>query len=512
MTTEKRVLRLHIEYVGANNERTEREVVIAENVPQPFGYLRGRCLLRNQLRSFIIAQIESCFDVDTGEIIFDVQTYLDNFINNEQKGYMPTILTKGENVALENLLDDFFVVGVGWKAETAQIDIDVSAFLVNENGKVTSDTDFIFYNQLSSQCGSIQLNLEPVNNNKAAFFVDTSKIPTHIHRVVFVLTAADTHGKPASFSQLKDVVIRLVDNEERIHYQLTDIQNESSVIMGEIYRYKEAFKFRAVGQGFNDGLGALATHFGVDVSGDSAPENVEENDDDSQTSLRRKRRSRGMMLAEYAQELRDKIIAFYPKISAAMDSAANESNTRMILDRFFMDVLEFDINDVKAEQNIQGRRADYVLSVDSQDVIVVEVKKAGMALRDKQIFQATSYGAYSGIRWALLTNLVEWQLYRISTHEKVEADLVFSLKLSPTISLQDVERLALLSRPFLNHKNVEIERLWREGNALSVEIIGGILLTDDVVSKVRNIIKRDTDCNVTNEQVRAVVERMLNLN
>jgi hypothetical protein len=45
-----------------------------------------------------------------------------------------------------------------------------------------------------------------------------------------------------------------------------------------------------------------------------------------------------------------------------------------------------------------------------------------------------------------------------------------------------------------------------------VEIIGGILLTDDVVSKVRNIIKRDTDCNVTNEQVRAVVERMLNLN
>jgi hypothetical protein len=135
-----------------------------------------------------------------------------------------------------------------------------------------------------------------------------------------------------------------------------------------------------------------------------------------------------------------------------------------------------------------------------------------MALRDKQIFQATSYGAYSGIRWALLTNLLEWQLYRISTHEKVEADLVFSLKFSATISLQDVERMALLSRPFLNHKNIEIERLWRDGNALSVEIIGGILLTDDIVSKVRSIIKRDTDCNVTNEQVRVVVERMLNLN
>ena len=89
---------------------------------------------------------------------------------------------------------------------------------------------------------------------------------------------------------------------------------------------------------------------------------------------------------------------------------------------------------------------------------------------------------------------------------------MFSLKFSATISLQDVERMALLSRPFLNHKNIEIERLWREGNALSVEIIGGILLTDDIVSKVRSVIKRDTDCNVTNEQVRVVVERMLNLN
>lgn len=52
---------------------------------------------------------------------------------------MAISLSKGGNVSLQNLIDDFFVVGVGWKAETAQIDIDVSAFLVNENGKVTSD-------------------------------------------------------------------------------------------------------------------------------------------------------------------------------------------------------------------------------------------------------------------------------------------------------------------------------------------------------------------------------------
>ena len=184
----------------------------------------------------------------------------------------------------------------------------------------------------------------------------------------------------------------------------------------------------------------------------------------------------------------------------------------MILDRFFIDVLDYDINEVKAEQNIQGRRADYVLSANDSDVIVVEAKKAGMALRDKQIFQATSYGAYSGIRWALLTNLVEWQLYRVSAQEKVEADLIFAIKLSVEISPQDVEKLALISRTFMNHKNNELEKLWREGNVLSSEVIGGLLLTDDVISKVRNLIKRDSNCDVTNDQIRVVVEQMLNLN
>ena len=63
------------------------------------------------------------------------------------------------------------------------------------------------------------------------------------------------------------------------------------------------------------------------------------------------------------------------------------------------------------------------------------------------------------------------------------------------------------------HKiNAELEKLWHECNALSNESVGEILLTDDVISKVRGIIKRDSDCNVTNDQIRAVVERLLNLN
>jgi stress response protein SCP2 len=416
-------------------------------------------------------------------------------------------LVKGGNASISDagVSGNSFNIGIGWRSEDNQIDIDASAFLIDELGKVVNDSGFIFYNQPQSQCGAVQLNSE--SNSKldnCVFSVNTLKIPDGVQRIVFALSA-EQNESPVNFNKLDQVIIRICDNDnECIRYQLSDICNESSVIMGELYRNKGVFKFRAVGQGYNDGLGVLARHFGVMIDSVNNAANT--------TTLKRKRRTRSVVLTEYAAVLHTKIIKFLPKINAAVESAVNESNTRMILDRFFIDVLDYDIDEVKAEQNVQGRRADYVLSANGNDVIVVEAKKAGMALRDKQIFQATSYGAYSGIRWALLTNLLEWQLYRVSTLEKVEADLIFAIKLSPAISQQDAEKLALISRVFMNHKNNELEKMWRECNALSNEIVGGILLTDDVISKVRNIIKRDSDCNVTNDQVRTVVERLLNLN
>jgi stress response protein SCP2 len=410
-------------------------------------------------------------------------------------------LIKGGNIALNDagVLNVLFTIGMSWNR---QFNIDASAFLVDENGKVTNDTDFIFYNQPQSPCGAVRFYSESNSQlDCCTFTINILRIPVNIQRIVFALS---TEATPNS-TVFNRAIIRICDNNsEYIRYQLNDSSNESSVIMGELYRNKAGFKFRAVGQGFNDGLGALAQHFGVDIG-------TESNEEESAT-LKRKPNEKALEITRHANELRKKIVKFLPKINSAIESSANESNTRMILDQLFLNVLNYDIDEVKAEQFIQGRRADYVLSVDDQDVIVVEAKKAGMALRDKQIFQATSYAAYSGIRWALLTNVVEWQLYRVSTQEKVEADLIFAIKLSAAMTQQDIEKLTLLSRAFMNHKNDELEKLWHECNALSGEAISGILLTDDIISNVRNVIKRDSNCDVTNDQIRVAIEQLLNLN
>ncbi|HPE73188.1 MAG TPA: type I restriction enzyme HsdR N-terminal domain-containing protein [Candidatus Competibacter sp.] len=112
-----------------------------------------------------------------------------------------------------------------------------------------------------------------------------------------------------------------------------------------------------------------------------------------------------------------------------MQDSPNESQSRLLLDRILQDVLGYALSEIKTEQKIQGRAADYVLAPGGIDALVIEAKRLGAPLRDKQIFQATSYAAYAGIRWALLTNIVNWQLYRVATENKVETDLVFAIDL-----------------------------------------------------------------------------------
>jgi len=226
--------------------------------------------------------------------------------------------------------------------------------------------------------------------------------------------------------------------------------------------------------------------------------------------LKRKRRSPKQILLENSIYLLQGFKIFLPTIHEAVEKKLNESNSRMILDKIFIDVFGYKMEEVKAEQKIQGRIADYVLAINDVDVMVVEVKKAGMVLREKQIFQATSYGAYSGIRWALLTNLIQWQVYHVSTQDRVEATLVFSVDLSSDVTQQDADLLVLISRFGLNKKNL-IEQLWEETNALSEDNIVSSILTEDVITKIRLTIKKDKNIHVENEKIQQVLEKILNL-
>lgn len=191
---------------------------------------------------------------------------------------MPVILAKGGNVNLSKECPNLnkISVGLGWDTRVttgASYDLDASAFLLTANGKVRSDLDFIFYNCLMSTCGSVAHQGDnrtgAGDGDDEVINVELTKIPKNIEKIVFTVTIHDAHSRAQNFGQISQAFIRIVNEEtgmEVARYDLSeDASSVTSMIFGELYRYNGDWKFRAIGQGFNQGLGPLASNFGVDV-------------------------------------------------------------------------------------------------------------------------------------------------------------------------------------------------------------------------------------------------------
>lgn len=192
---------------------------------------------------------------------------------------MAVSLSKGGNVSLSKSAPSLknILVGLGWEARSTtgdDYDLDASAFLVGENGKVKKDEDFIFYNQLSSICGSV---LHTGDNRTGAGDGDDEvleiyldKVPENIKRIIICVTIDDAIAKKQNFGQVSEAFIRIVnlDNDiEIVRFDLSeDYSTETAMIFGEIYRHNDEWKFKAVGQGFAGGLEAMCQQFGVTVA------------------------------------------------------------------------------------------------------------------------------------------------------------------------------------------------------------------------------------------------------
>lgn len=187
-------------------------------------------------------------------------------------------LSKGGNVSLSKTDPSLknVLVGLGWDArptDGADFDLDASAFMVKEDGKVRSDSDFIFYNQMKSTCGSV----EHTGDNRTgagdgddeAIIILLDKVPADVQRVIFAVTIHEADARKQNFGQVSHAFVRVVNkdsNNEVARYDLSeDASTETAMIFGEIYRYSGEWKFKAVGQGYAGGLAALARQYGIHI-------------------------------------------------------------------------------------------------------------------------------------------------------------------------------------------------------------------------------------------------------
>ena len=191
---------------------------------------------------------------------------------------MAISLQKGGNVNLSKEAPGLkrIVVGLGWDPRTsdgAAFDLDGSAFMLKADGKVRSDLDFIFYNNLKSVEGSVTHAGDnrdgQGDGDDEKLTIDLAAVPAAIDRIAVSVTIHEALARRQNFGMVGKAYIRCVNADNNVEIARFDLSEDSStetaMIFGEIYRLGAEWKFRAIGQGFNGGLGPLARSFGVDA-------------------------------------------------------------------------------------------------------------------------------------------------------------------------------------------------------------------------------------------------------
>lgn len=192
---------------------------------------------------------------------------------------MAVSLTKGQKVDLTkgNPGLSKLIVGLGWDTNKydggADFDLDASAFLCGDNGKVLSDSDFIFYGNLKHSSGAVEHTGDNLtgegDGDDEVIKVDLSKVPANISKIGFTVTIYEAENRHQNFGQVSNAYIHIIDEttgQEVIRYDLgEDFSIETAVVVGEIYRNNGEWKFNAIGSGFQGGLKALCLNFGVNV-------------------------------------------------------------------------------------------------------------------------------------------------------------------------------------------------------------------------------------------------------
>jgi tellurium resistance protein TerD len=188
---------------------------------------------------------------------------------NLQKG-QKIDLTKG-NPGLTKIM-----VGLGWDevsktksggflgslfgSKPADIDCDASALMLDANGKLTSKDRLVYFGNLQSADKSVKHSGDNLtgsgDGDDEQIHVELTRVPSEVHKIVFVVNIYDCVKRRQDFGHIANAFIRVVNpinGQEFCRYNLTeDYSGKTSLVVAEVYRYQNEWKFAAIGEATRD--------------------------------------------------------------------------------------------------------------------------------------------------------------------------------------------------------------------------------------------------------------------
>lgn len=214
-------------------------------------------------------------------------------------------------------------------------------------------------------------------------------------------------------------------------------------------------------------------------------------------------------------KVKDRITAglkrYQPILVRARDQDINESDTVTILMDILADIFGYNkYVEITSEYAIKHTYCDLAIKLDNTPRILIEVKSAGLDLKAQHIKQAVDYGSNSGVDWVVLTNGVQWKIYKIIFAKPIDTELVYEFDLTAMSAKKaaDLEQIYCLTREAMTKsaKVSLLEDYHNQKQLMNKFTIGQVLLSEPVLDAVRKVLKKmGADSKLENEEIHDII-------
>ncbi len=178
-------------------------------------------------------------------------------------------LQRGQKIKLcDSNSDSKLKFCFGWDIKNPECDLDGSAFMLDSRNKVISEDWFIFYGNPKSPDNSLYYKAYD-NGDGAEINIDISGIKANVQKIVMSVTIYEAFERNLNFGMIKNVYVSISESSKNIeiaHFDITEcFSGITALVIGELYRYNNEWKFNAVGSGVRKDLAGFCGMYGVDI-------------------------------------------------------------------------------------------------------------------------------------------------------------------------------------------------------------------------------------------------------
>lgn len=194
------------------------------------------------------------------------------------------------------------------------------------------------------------------------------------------------------------------------------------------------------------------------------------------------------------ERIRKGIERYQDVLRQAAQRGINEADTSTLVQSMLVDLLGYDrFSDLTGQFATKGRWADWAVKLDDNLGFFVEVKVLGSKLRDKDLFQVTSYSRQHDLEWAILSTGDVWECHRVAGGQDTEEFFEIRMLDSCQSVEEKIEQFYLLSKE--GFSKGAIREKWIENQSFRPEKLAQMLISDDVLNTLRKLVHKDNPGN-----------------